>query len=461
MKKMNTALRLLTITLCVMLMLCALAPTAVFAAENDAISDLAIAHGEDGVKTLEDEGYTVMGRPLTGDYWLGYKKGGNAVTDIVVSSNNGESVNVDEISYQRVGSLGDTGNLFLTRDKGAGSALLSVNLQSNEEYADQPFYALRNDGTVPLRRDNGAPCNLGADCIAYLFLLKDNVFRPYIKSVKAVAGDDLRSAISAAAAAGCEWYYDPNLKTDGGKTVVIGYVRTTNESDAITCLAAGEEAPQLEKVTFDPAGEILIAGEPAFRLFQTRARSVGNPIIGLTGSAVPVRSTDVMNKWAEKVFVKFNTSASSVNKVKSEALYQQFLKDDSPLTNVPVLIPSADSARTPLAYVCKAQGQPENIFPVSQESTQPPTEAASAPETEPETAPADDFDPQTYLEDTAEKIADDNAPEDTVASVFGGGTTLGFIVVLSLAALGVAGGIAAFAVRSRKRKAQEGQDDES
>ena len=93
---------------------------------------------------------------------------------------------------------------------------------------------------------------------------------------------------------------------------------------------------------------------------------MGNPIIGLTGSAVPVRSSDVMNKWAEKIFVRFNTSAASVNQVKSESLYQRFLKNSSALTNVPVLIPSAEeSSVTPLAYVCAAEGQPEDLFPAA------------------------------------------------------------------------------------------------
>ena len=120
---MNTPLRLLSLLLCVMTLLCVFAPAAVFAADNAPISELALSQGDEGMMTLEKNGYTVMGRPLTGDYWLGYKRGGSAVTGLVVSSDNSNSVTVNGIAYQRVGSLGGAGSLYLTRDAGAGSAV--------------------------------------------------------------------------------------------------------------------------------------------------------------------------------------------------------------------------------------------------------------------------------------------------------------------------------------------------
>ena len=456
---MNTPLRLLSLLLCVMTLLCVLAPAAVFAADNAPISELALSQGDEGMMTLEKNGYTVMGRPLTGDYWLGYKRGGSAVTGLVVSSDNSNSVTVNGIAYQRVGSLGGAGSLYLTRDAGAGTAVLSIHLQSSAEYADQPFYALRNDGTVPMLRDSGEPCNLGSDDTAYLYLLRDGVFRPYIQSVTVAAGDSLRSAISAAAAAGCDWYYDPGLTAEDGSIVVIGCVRTADEDAAITCIAAGEEAPEVEEVGFEPAGEIRIAGEPPYRLFQTRDRSMGNPIIGLTGSAVPVRSSDVMNKWAEKIFVKFNTSAASVNQVKSESLYQQFLKNGGDLTNVPVLIPAAEeSSVTPLAYVCAAEGQPEDLFPAA-ESPEPTTEPETDEEGQEPTETPDLLESDEYLDQEAEVIAEpvDAEAEDELASVFADGNV---IVLIALAVLGAAGISAAAICRNKKRRAEEGQDDE-
>lgn len=465
MKRKNKLLRIFSLVLCVMMLICIIAPAEVSAADGDSVSDLALAQGEEGVKTLEDNGYTVMGRPLTGDYRLGYKKGGSAVTGLVVSYDNSDTVNVNGIVYQRVGSLGETGNLYLTRDASAGAAVLSFGLQSSEEYADKPFYALRNDGTVPMLRDSGEPCNLGSDGTAYLFLLKDNVFRPYIKSVTAVAGDGLRSAIGAAAAAGCERYYDPGLRTEDGKTVVIGYTRTTEESEAITCIAAGAEAPALDTVAFEPAGEVLIAGETPYRLFQTRDRTAGNPVLDLTGSAVPVRSSDRVNKWAEKVFVKFNTSASSVNQVKSDNTYKSFLKDGDALTNVPVLIPSAeDNIVTPLAYVCSAEGQPENIFPVSSAQTPEETETAETelPPEETETAEekAAETDGGEYTGEQSETMAAQDET-DGLASVFGGGNLTGLIIIIVLAVIGAAGIIAALAVRNKKRKGGERRNDKN
>ncbi len=445
---MNRILRLISVVLCAAIALCALAPAS-FADDGGAVSELALAYGDDGLKTLEENGYTVMGRPLTADVWLGYKRGGEAVTGLVVSKDNGDAVTVNGISYQRTGSLGDAGSLYFTRDEGAGTAVLSLALQSKTEYVDQPFLALRNDGTVPMLYADGEPCDLGTDQTAYLFILKDNVFRPYIKSVTAVSGDDLRSAVNAAAAAGCERYYDPGLSSDDGKTVVIGYVRTADESEAITCIAAGTESPDVRGITFDPAGDTLIAGEVPYRLFQTRDRKAGNPIVDLTGSAVPVRSSDVMNKWAEKVFVRFNTSASSVGQVKSEELYRRFLSDGGALANIPVLIPSLNENNvTPLAYVCRAEGQPDTIFPGAVIDTRTPSQTETK-----------ETDEENYLEQTPEVIADDGAAENTAASVFSGGTAAGLVIALGLAALGAVGGCAAAAIKKRKSGAEEKKDE--
>ncbi len=445
---MNRILRLISVVLCAAIALCALAPAS-FADDGGAVSELALAYGDDGLKTLEENGYTVMGRPLTEEIWLGYKRGGAAVTGLVVSDDNGDAVTVNGISYQRAGSLGVAGSLYFTRDENAGTAVLSLSLQSKTEYVDQPFLALKNDGTVPMLYADGGPCDLGTGQTAYLFLLRENVFRPYIKSVTVVSGDDLRSAVNAAAAAGCDRYYDPGLKSDDGKTVVIGYVRTANESEAITCLAAGAESPDLRGITFDPAGDTIIAGDVPYRLFQTHDPLAGNPIIDLTGSAVPVRSSDVMNKWAEKVFVRFNTSASSVEQVKSEELYRRFLSDGGALTNIPVLIPSLNENNvTPLAYVCRAEGQPETAFPGIVIDTQPPEQTQTK---EP--------DEENYLEQTADVIADDDATENTAASVFGDGTAAGVIIALAIVALGIAGGCVAAAIKKRKSGAEEKKDE--
>ena len=487
MKYMNTPIRLLTVALCFVMMIFILAPAFVFAADNDAISDLALAQGDEGAKTLEDNGYTVMGRPLTGDYRLGYKRGGSAVTGLLVSSAGGDTVTSDGIVYSRVGTLG-ADSLYLTRDHAAGDAVLSLTLQSDEGLLDQPLYALKNDGATPLRRDDGTPCDFGDGYAAYLFILRDKVFRPYISEVTAVCGGDLRAAVIAAAKAGCGYYYDPGLKTQDGQVVVLGYSRSANEADALTCLAAGAEAPVLEGVRFDAAGDILIAGDPAFRLFWTRDRSVGNPVIGLTGSAVPVRSSDVMNKWAEKTFVKFNTSAASVNLVKNDELYRRFLTDDGALTNVPVLIPSdGENIVTPLAYVCKAEGQPDAVFPVAEADTQQQTEPEPTPDTEPVTEPvtepavesdtvsdtdvetvteqvtepAEGSDTDDYLDEEPEIIADPDAPEDTVASVFGNGSILGVIAVIALAVIGAALGFGLYSFKNRKSKKEEGSGDEN
>ena len=166
----KTPLRPLLSALLAVLAALLLLPPAALAAEGDAISAVALAYGADGAQALEEAGYTVMGRPLTGDVRLGYQKGGEPVTGLLVSTGGWETVTAGGIDYQRVGSLGSMGDLYLTRDPAAGTALLSLSLQSDEGFVDQPLYALRNDGTVPLRSFDGTPCDLGDGQTAYLFL---------------------------------------------------------------------------------------------------------------------------------------------------------------------------------------------------------------------------------------------------------------------------------------------------
>ena len=418
---MNTTslkLKLSLLFLAAMLACFALRPVTVRALEGEAVSDLALAYSPEDVQALEENGYTVMSRPLTGEIRLAYKKGGQAVTGLTVASSAAQSVTVSGISYQKAGSLGSLGSLYFTRDRAAGDAVLSFLLQSDEGYTDQPLYALKNDGTVPLRRDNGAPCNLGDGGDAYLFILRENVFKPFISHVTAVYGSDLKAAVSAAAYAGCTYYYDPGLKTaEGGQTIVIGFTRTSRAAEAVTCIAAGTEAPAAGSVSFTTAGDVFFAGEEPFKLYETKDVSAGNPIVSLTGSSVPVRSSDVMNKWAEKVFVKFNTSAASVNQVKSEPLYQAFLKDQSALTHVPVRFVTGESFVTPLAYTCKADGLPEDIFASAEEEPSESSEDTEDTETDTESSTENDTENSTEnnTETDTASDTDKSAEADTTA----------------------------------------------
>ena len=274
-----------------------------------------------------------------------------------------------------------------------------------------------------------------------MYIMRENVFRPYIASAAAVFGSDLSAAVRAAAAAGCEYYYDPGVKTNGGETVVIGYSRTANESEAVTRIIAAENAP--DNAGYESAGEIKTEKQ-SFSLYVTRNGGAGNPVLGFTGPTVPVRASDVMNKWAEKTFVRFNSSAYSINLIKNDELYIKFQKDESPLTNVAVTFAAPDGATfSPFAYICKAAGLP-GYSPAQTDTQTKDTE--------------DGFDPEGYLTDTAEKIADDKAPDYITASVFGGGTVYG-VIIAAAAALGAACGVILFAVKNKKRKAEEQNDE--
>ena len=315
-------------------------------------------------------GETVLASPLcrtdSGQLLLSYTCGdGVPVTGLVVGYGNEESVTVNGAVYRRASDAdlrcgsGTPAFLYYTTDKNVGSPILSFYLKRDAGMEDDPLFALQNDGSEPLRDVSGAVCSTDAEETTYLYILRADLCRPYISSIFPAAGATKQAAVLAAADAGCDYYYDGGLTDADGNPRVIGYTRTAQESDAlraITVLRGDSETVTVKGVVYASAGGGRLGGEEAAgSVFVTRDAAAGNPILALTGSAVPVRSTDVLGKWAEKTFTKTGSPAAAAI-VQGETLYRELSRSADALTNVPVV--SADGVKTPLAYKCVLDGEP-------------------------------------------------------------------------------------------------------
>ena len=503
------------------------------AASARAITDILLLKGSNAPAELEEKGYSAMMRPLCGSgedsVYLGYKRGGSSpITGMLLSTGRTGSLTHDGKKYIPVSDISvlskGSAYLYISRDSGDGSQLMAMTLTSDSGFEDIQLLALQNDGTVPIRFDSGKVADLGSGDRTYLFLTYSNICKPYIREVIPVTGRDKREAVLNAAAK-CDYYYDGGFTDGNGAYLVIGYNRCMDESGAlrsITAYPVKTGNSEDGSLTFPEAKYLLTAdiacgGEQGFWLYATGDPAAGNPIMELTSSAIPARSTDVSGKLMESLFLK---SASSIagNLVKSESLYQQLSIDRKQLTHVPVMLSGGEElSSTPLAFTCLAEGLPEIRFEEAAkpedaedegetENTEDPgstdgdstktpgkeegSDAANSEESkdsdgnggsnagkdssvdeeteenkdsaaveevddtdsDPGDRPpeiVDDFDPDNYLDQQAEVIADDKAP-DEAASMIGEGNLSSLLIIAGLVLLGVGGGVLANKLSKKK-----------
>ena len=363
-------------------------------------------------------GETVLASPLcrtdSGQLLLSYTCGdGEPVTGLIVGYRKEKSVTVNGAVYLRASDAdlrcgsGTPAYLYYTTDKSVGSPILSFYLKRDAGVADDPLFALQNDGSEPLRDVSGAVCSTDSAETTYLYILRSGLCRPYISGIVPASGATTQAAVLAAANAGCDYYYDSGLTDANGASMVIGYNRTAQESAAlraITVLNSDSETVTVKDVVYESAGGARLGGKAAGSVFVSRDAAAGNPILALTGSAVPVRSTDVLGKWMEKTFTKIGSPAAAAI-VQGESLYRELSRSEDALTNVPVV--SANGVKTALAYKC-ATGLPAKA----------PAASGSVKETQNGSARAEN--------------------DAGTASVFGKGGKAGTVMVIAGAAAAVA-----------------------
>lgn len=260
MKKLFThAARALSVLLLVLtaagsLSVCAFASTSY-------ISELTVAVGTEGRSSLESRGYSVLFQGMNlvsgdeGSVYLGYKKGSNAITGLVVSTQRSSSLSVDGVSYSLVsdyslnyGAGGTALYLYCTRDAAAGEKITTLDTASGFSSTDEVF-SLRNDGSSPVRMSDGTLANLDSgisNSEIYLLMYRTPSVKRYISNVCLVQGSTKAEAINRAASLGCDSYVDKDIG-GSGSVAYLAYSRTSDAAAAITGFSLTSGEVQLER----------------------------------------------------------------------------------------------------------------------------------------------------------------------------------------------------------------------
>lgn len=225
-------------------------------ASTSYISELTVAVGTEGRSSLESRGYSVLFQGMNlvsgdeGSVYLGYKKGSNAMTGLVVSTQHSSSLSVDGVSYSLVsdyslnyGTGGTALYLYCTRDSAAGEKISSLDTASGFSSTDEVL-SLRNDGSSPVRMSDGTLANLDggiSNSELYLLMYRAPSVKRYISDVCLVRGGTKAEAINRAASLGCDSYVDKDIG-GSGEVAYLAYSRTADADAAITgfTLASGE-----------------------------------------------------------------------------------------------------------------------------------------------------------------------------------------------------------------------------
>ncbi len=231
------------------------------AAATSYISELTVAVGADGRSSLESRGYSVLfqGLNLSGSdessVYLGYKKGSNAITGLVVSTQHSSGLSVDGVSYSLVsdyslnyGTGGTALYIYYTRDSAAGEKITSLDTASGYSSTDEVM-SLRNDGSAPVRMSDGTLANLDSgisNSEIYLLMYRTASVKRYISDVCYVSGSTKAEAINRAASLGCDSYVDKDIGGSGG-VAYLAYSRTADAAGAVTGFTFSAGTVQLER----------------------------------------------------------------------------------------------------------------------------------------------------------------------------------------------------------------------
>lgn len=230
-------------------------------ASTSYISELTVAVGTEGRSSLESRGYSVLFQGMNlvsgdeGSVYLGYKKGSNAITGLVVSTQHSSSLSVDGVSYSLVsdyslnyGTGGTALYIYYTRDSAAGEKISSLDTASGYSSTDEVL-SLRNDGSSPVRMSDGTLANLDSgisNSEIYLLMYRAASVKRYISDVCLVRGGTKAEAINRAASLGCDSYVDKDIG-GSGEVAYLAYSRTADAAAAVTGFTFSAGTVQLER----------------------------------------------------------------------------------------------------------------------------------------------------------------------------------------------------------------------
>ena len=219
-------------------------------AVSSGISEIVVAAGADGRTSLENNGYTVLFQSMNlvsdedSTVVIGYKKGADAITDVIASSQKSDTVTYGGCTYQPVsdislnyGTDAEPVYLYYTKDSSAGNIITSFDTVSGFSGTDE-ILSLRNDGSSPVRTVDGTLANMDSgieNCEIYLLMYRSADIKKYISDVCIVRGGSKTEAVNSAASRGCD-YYLYNDFGGGSEAVYIAYKRTSDAGNAVTKL---------------------------------------------------------------------------------------------------------------------------------------------------------------------------------------------------------------------------------
>ncbi|MCQ2470803.1 MAG: hypothetical protein MJ147_02055 [Clostridia bacterium] len=397
------------------------------------ISELTIAVGEEAAATLEKNGYNILFQRMnliTDDEaptYLAYKKGGTAVTDIIVSGSKAQTISYKSVTYNLVsgtslnnGTDGAPLYLYYTKDTKAGDGISSLETVSGFSNKDE-IIPLLNDGSSPVRTTDGKLANLDKgieNCQLYLIKKSAESVKPYVSDIHIVSGKSKSEAVIAAANSGCDYYLDYDMNKLDGYTFVA-YQRTSDKADAVTSFTVKGSDVNIEK---KEGSSSALLGISESRLFE------GNFTLGI---------------WTE-MFMHTSASVS-----RNAPAYTTLLSSKEECTCVPV-----ESAKQLFAIYL---GKLVASEPATEaEETSVVTEEAESTEEADDTYKADNadatdeiFDIEKEEETTTVAETEDENAEMSIASVFGSGKVLS-IVIIAVAAIALLIGLK-FIVERKKR----------
>ena len=231
------------------------------AAGEACISGISIAVGEDSRAKLEGAGYTVLFQGMNlfseggSTVMLGYKKGGSAITGLVVSAEYADSIIYNGSTFYPVSGTslneGTDGNalyLYYTKDSAAGGGITSLDTVSG--FTDrEEVVSLRNDGSSPVLMSDGTLANLDggiSNSELYLLVYRSGSIRRYIADAYIVKGSTKAEAVNSAASKGCDYYLDYDM-SGNDEVSYIAYRRTADKSEAITQISISGSELSFEK----------------------------------------------------------------------------------------------------------------------------------------------------------------------------------------------------------------------
>lgn len=356
--------------------------------------------------------------------------------------------------------------------------------------SDKDSLPIANNGSTPVLDDERKLVRFTyGDDSGYIMYIYKNSWKPYISDVKIAKAGSKEEAAETLLGEGCSYYIDANY-SDAGGYLMIGYMRTDDESEAITDIIGfkgsgdGADDPGAADIMgYDKVSDEKIAGHT---LYVSRESAVGNPVCDLDafGDASGITVTPKMLAGLRLS----RGDAKAKQYIIADAGYRSFIESDEEY--VINGVQTSDGADIGISLAAKKAGLNEKntakkellptfftAAPADGEGadaardvvTEEETEATTAPEGGEGEKPADiagmtEFDTQTdeTYEDapmtsdiTDEEVEDTEGTEGTVLGVLGGtGATVFFMIILAAAVVIPIAGI--FINKKLKKEKMEG-----